>query len=77
MLTSFGEDDSRGWPFGQRVICHLAKSGHYANHLKLSESFFGMFEVFCNFGILTALVKPRSSSGSTEYHGIGLSSTHT
>jgi hypothetical protein len=42
----------------------------------VSESFFGMFEVFCNFGILTAFVKSKSDSDRTQYHGIGLSSAH-
>jgi hypothetical protein len=38
MVTPCGEEDFRGWPFGQRVIGNLAKSGHFANHLKVSEN---------------------------------------
>ena len=55
------------WPF-----CHPPQ----VKPKTVSKSFFEMFEVFCNFGILTAFVKPTSCSGRTKSHGIEPPSAH-
>jgi len=36
----------------------------------VSKSFLGMFEVFCNFGILTAFMKSKGISDRTKYFGM-------